>query len=159
MVTNVKLSFKLLSPAVLDHRKIDEYELTKVRNIEIIKCCNFTFSFMSNRKFVNLTSCKTYTDIVVAINAFLCCVNNVQIIHSIKIDSISYLLFSKFYPLDAYVGNEQFFIKTHPRFKGVTVKHKSTNVISNIFKSHKMVFMGLKSLEQLNPFISCIINA
>ena len=132
--------------------------MSKVKNIEIIKCCNFTFSFMSNRTFVNLTSCKSYVDIIVAINAFLCCVENVQIIHSLKVDSISYLLSAKFYPLDVYASNEQFFIKTHPRFKGVTVKHKTSNVICNIFKSQKMVFMGLKSLKQLNPFISCIIN-
>lgn len=110
---------------------------------------------MSSRKFVNLTACKSFQDIERAISLFLS-ISKCKVVYDIKIDSICLLLKLTFNPLEIFRSNANFFIKSHPKFKGISVRDRSSKTVCNLFPSNKIVFMGLRDVSQISSFLSAM---
>ena len=117
----------------------------QTKNVEIFKCGNYTFSFMSKRRFVNLTGCKTYQDIIKAITLFKI-YTNVFRIYNLKIDT----MLAVYHPICEILEppSDRFYKLIKPKFPGIIYRHKTSKRGCTVFPS-SIVFWGFKSTKEL----------
>ena len=143
--TLVKLSFEIKeSPNLITNS--EEYLFYTTKNIEILKISVFTFSFMSNRSFVNLTGCSNFKSVVKAIKLFRH-YTGIKKIFKLKINTMSAST-SRSDKMKK-PSAENFYEITYQRFPGVVYKARDfkNGKYGCIFFSKNIVFFGLKSLE------------
>lgn len=143
----VKMSFEIKEKPCLSTSS-DKYLFYTTRNVEILKIDMFTFSFMANRTFVNLTGCKDSSSAARAIQLFRY-YTNISEIHNLKINTMSAKISRSFRMQRP--NPENFYEITYQRFPGVCYKARNTKngKYGCIFFSRNIVFFGLKSLEDI----------
>jgi TATA-box binding protein (TBP) (component of TFIID and TFIIIB) len=156
-ILNVKASFKIQEDHKLDENNAD-YLFYSAGFVKILKCGEFTFSVMgSNERYINITGCKSLTNIDKAVELFKK-KSKVNLIQNVKINSISFKFCMTIDSLKiSHIKSSQshiFNVKTFPRFSGVCFKHKKLRIAGNFFlQSEKFVCMGAKSLNEINEYI------
>ena len=116
----IKVSFRVTEDmSFLDSTQYLLYE-TKYR--EILKCGKFTYTFMANRTFINLTGCKSLVDILTGIKLFKY-LTNVSSIMNLKVDTMN----AVYRPLHKIIEppSHSFWKSVKPRFPGVVYKNKN----------------------------------
>jgi hypothetical protein len=93
---------------------------------------------MSERKFVNLTGCKTYQDLIKAISLFK--------IYNLKIDT----MIAVYYPTCEILEppSDRFYKLVKPKFPGIIYRHKTSKSGCTVFPK-SIVFWGFKSTKEL----------
>jgi hypothetical protein len=90
-ILNVKASFKIEEDHKLDENNAD-YLFYSAGFVKILNCGEFTFSVMgSNERYINITGCKSLTNIDKAVELFKK-KSKVNSIQNVKINSISFKL-------------------------------------------------------------------
>ena len=110
----------------------------------------YTFTFFRKNTFVNLTGLINFKEIKESLDIF-CRILEIKSIISLNINSISLLMF-KTLDYKLFQKSKDFFVKFHPKFKGITCKHLKSKIAVNIFDT-KCVFMGLKCITDVNIFL------
>ena len=147
-----KLSFRINEHPRLTAESRD-YLYYTTKNIEILKIESFTYSFMSNRKFVNLTGCTNFDSVLKAIVIFKY-YTGISKMFDFKINTLSTTLRrTEKMQRPSY---ENFYEITYQRFPGVVYKARETKYgkYGCTFFPKNIVFFGLKSLENLKSKFS-----
>ena len=105
-----------------------------------------------SKNFVNMTGAPTLSQVEQGI-LLLLRNSNVQYIYNVKIDSISMLEKNVKFSIDAFRSNSKYLVKSHPTFKGITLKHRKKGISMNYFEaSGKAVYMGLRCPLDIKEF-------
>lgn len=100
---------------------------------------------MSERKFINLTGCKTFQDIIKAIHLFKL-YTNVFNIYKLKIDTMI-AVYRPHYQISE-PPHKHFYKLVKPKFPGLIYRHKTSNRGCTVFPKC-VVFWGFKSKQEL----------
>ena len=100
---------------------------------------------MSNRKFINLTGCKTFDDIIEALSLFKV-YTNVFGIYNLKIDT----MIAVYRPLCKIPEppNVKFYKLVKPKFPGIIYRHKTSKRGCTVFPKC-ILFWGFKCAREL----------
>lgn len=148
----MKLSFNLREKPQLSTES-DKYLFYSTKNIEILKIDVFTFSFMSNRTFVNLTGCRNFSSVIKAIDLFRH-YTAIDKVHNLKINTMSATILRT--DKMKKPSLENFYEITYQRFPGVVYKARDIKEgkYGCIIFPKNIVFFGLKSLDSIRSKFS-----
>lgn len=140
----IKVSFRVTE----DMSFIDttQYLLYETKYREILKCGKFTYTFMANRTFINLTGCKSLVDILTGIKLFKY-LTNVSSIMNLKVDTMN----AVYRPLHKIIEppSHSFWKSVKPRFPGVVYKNKNLKRLGCVIFPKCVCFFGFKSTKEL----------
>ena len=143
-ISLLKLSFRTLEHAELSTES-SQYLFYTTKNVETFKCDLYTFTFMSGRKFVNLTGCTNFKSVVHAISLFKQYAN-INKIFELRIDTMSATISRN--SAMRRPSASKFVEITHQKFPGIVYKSRVSKHGCTFFPK-KIMFFGLKSLENI----------